>query len=220
MRDLRSVSLMSGGIDSPVATHMILRKGYDVAILNMNSGRFSGGDDSEKILSIASRLEELHPGRVALYRAMHEINLSSFEHSSNPKYTCLLCKRAMLMVADGFCERVGADLIVMGDSLGQVASQTLHNLAAVGHGLMHPVVRPLIGFDKLDIESIAKGIGTFDLSIKDAPSCMAAPRYPITRVEADRLEQEALKAGIRENVEKVLDGIVGIDIGKGRPSFK
>lgn len=209
---MRFVSLMSGGIDSPVATHMILQRGYDAAILNMHAGRFSEGDDSEKILSIARRLDELHPGKVTLYRAMHEINLSSFEHSSNPKYMCLLCKRAMLMVADRFCERVGADLIVMGDSLGQVASQTLHNLAAVGRGLKHPVVRPLIGFDKLEIESIAKDIGTFGISIKDAPACTAAPRYPITRAESDILDREAEKAGLKEGVEDTLDSIVGIKL--------
>jgi len=209
---LRFVSLMSGGIDSPTATHIMLGRGHEAFILNMDNDPFLGPEELRKVERLARRLAELHPGRVRLFRAPHGIDLAAFKDKSNLRYTCILCKRAMLRVADILCDRVGAEIIVMGDSMGQVASQTLYNMAAVSRGTRHPIVRPLIGFDKLDIEHISREAGLFEISIgKTEGGCLAVPRYPIISAESARLEQEAEKADLENTVKKVAEGIREID---------
>jgi len=209
---LRFVSLMSGGIDSPVATHLMLARGLEGTILHMDNGEFTGPDELEKVIEIARRLSELHPGQVRLVSAPHGIDLKAFAGYKNPRYMCILCKKAMLRVADGLCDRLGAEVIVMGDSIGQVASQTLANIAAVSLGIEHPIVRPLIGMDKVEIERTAKAIGTFHISIKRTAGCSAAPKYPVTRADPNRLEMASKEVGMDGTVSEVLRGIRDIDL--------
>lgn len=209
---MRFIGLISGGIDSPVAAHLMLDKGLEGILFNMDNSPFSGDDESEKVNEIAKRLSDLHPGRVRLMRAPHGLSLKSFSDNSNEKYMCILCKKAMIGLADRLCKRENADFIVLGDSLGQVASQTLPNLAAVSAGITHPIVRPLIGFDKLDIEKIGKEIGTFEISIRKTHGCTSAPRYPITYADNEKLLQEAEKGQLLEIMDDVQQGIVEVDL--------
>jgi thiamine biosynthesis protein ThiI len=205
---MRFVSLMSGGIDSPTATHLILKRGNEAFILNMDNDPFLGPEESKKVERLARKLAEIHPGKVMLFRAKHGINLSAFKAHSNLKYTCILCKRAMLRVADILCDRVDAEIIVMGDSMSQVASQTLYNMAAVSRGNRHPIVRPLIGMDKLDIEHISREEALFFISIgKTEGGCLAVPRFPIIAADLARHEEEAEKADL-ENVVKTVAGTI------------
>ncbi|MEA3560138.1 MAG: hypothetical protein U9R75_12875 [Candidatus Thermoplasmatota archaeon] len=204
---MRFISLMSGGIDSPVSTYLMLKKGVEVLILNMDSRPLGGDDEAEKVNELWKHLEGMFPGKVGLIRGKHGLLLSSFRDHANPKYTCVLCKRSMLKVADRLCDRYGAEGIIMGDSLGQVASQTLKNLAVVSQGVKHPILRPLIGFDKLDIEKIAKETGTFEISIRRTTGCLAAPKYPITKAELSRVEEESEKGMMEEVIEEVLSSI-------------
>lgn len=204
---MKYISLMSGGIDSPTATHLMLKRGADVSILNMDNRPFGGDDELEKVDEITRRLSKLHPGQVRLYRGKHGVNLGSFSEMSNPKYMCILCKKAMLMVADLLCTKLECDGIIMGDSMGQVASQTLPNMAAVSTGVTNPIIRPLIGLDKLDIEKIARESGTFEISIKRTVGCTAAPKHPITHAIIERLNEEAEKAHIQDTVKRVFDSV-------------
>jgi thiamine biosynthesis protein ThiI len=93
----------------------------------------------------------------------------------------------MLRTAQELAGRLGCGGIVMGDSLGQVASQTLKNLRYVSHGLSVPVVRPLIGYDKIEIEAIAKEIGTYDISIIRSDGCSVVPSKPITEADLKKM---------------------------------
>ncbi|RLF60843.1 MAG: tRNA 4-thiouridine(8) synthase ThiI [Thermoplasmata archaeon] len=210
--DMRFISLMSGGIDSPVASHLVLDRGFEVALLNMDNRPFGGDDELRKVEMIAEHLAELHPGRVTLLRGKHGMSLQSFHMHSNPKYMCILCKRAMLKVADMLCTMNGYDGIIMGDSMGQVASQTLPNMAAVSAGVEHPILRPLIGFDKLDIEAVAKRIGTFELSIISTSGCTAAPKHPITHALPERVGVEASKADLDGVAKRVALSVTQVDI--------
>jgi thiamine biosynthesis protein ThiI len=108
------------------------------------------------------------------------------------RYTCILCKRMMYRVAEAVAKEVGAKGIVTGESLGQVASQTLENLFVLDNIASMPVYRPLIGFDKVEVEKIAREIGTFELSIMPAEGCRAVPSKPTTRARMElvrRLEE-------------------------------
>jgi len=209
---MRYIALMSGGIDSPVATYLMLKTGAEVRILNMDNRPFGESDELEKVEELARRLKELFPDQIRLFRAPHGTFLSAFKEHSNPKYTCVLCKKGMLNLADLLCDRWDCQGIIMGDSMGQVASQTLPNMAAVSAGIRHHIVRPLIGFDKVDIEGIGKEIGTFDISIKRTTGCTATPRFPITKADAEQVAREAEKAGFDELLKKVADGVIEVDI--------
>jgi thiamine biosynthesis protein ThiI len=206
------ISLMSGGIDSPAATHMMLKKEAKVQILNMDNRPFGGDDELNKVDRIAQQLSKLHPGKVTLLRAKHGINLQSFFDHSNRKYMCILCKKAMLMVADIVCTERELDGIIMGDSMGQVASQTLPNMSAVSAGIKNHIIRPLIGLDKLDIEKIAKEAGTFDISIERTVGCTAAPKHPITHAVHKRLVEEAEKADYLQTIEEVAGSVHEISL--------
>ncbi len=209
---MRFVALMSGGIDSPVAAYLMLKKGAEIRILNMDNRPWGEVDEIEKVDEIAKRLHELFPGRVRLFRAPHGLSLSSFRDNCNVKYTCILCKKAMLNLADMMCDIWEADGIVMGDSLGQVASQTLPNLAAVSAGIRHHIIRPLIGLDKEDIEKIAKEIRTFDISIRRTTGCTATPKHPITHARSELLELEAMKGGLQSIKEEVASHILEVEL--------
>ncbi|MFW3145702.1 MAG: hypothetical protein ACMUIE_02695 [Thermoplasmatota archaeon] len=209
---MKLVSLMSGGIDSPVATYLMLRAGAEVIVLNMDTRPLGGDDELIKVEELVKKLHSHFPGKVKLLRAPHGLLLGSFREHSNPKYTCILCKRSMLSLADRLCDRYGAGGIIMGDSLGQVASQTLQNLAAVSAGIKHPIIRPLIGFDKLEIEKIGREIGTFEISIKQTMGCQAAPRFPIIKAELERLNEEAKKGRLGEVLEEVLKKVEEVPI--------
>ena len=105
-----------------------------------------------------------------------------------------MCKRMMHRVAKRFSEEHGCDAIALGDSLGQVASQTLKNIKAEQRELGFPVLRPLIGLDKNEIIEIAKEIGTFDISIIQSKGCFAVPAKPITEASTEKVakQQEAM----------------------------
>ncbi|MGA1872092.1 MAG: tRNA 4-thiouridine(8) synthase ThiI [Thermoplasmatota archaeon] len=209
---MRYIALMSGGIDSPVAAYHMLKAGAEVRVLNMDNRPFGEFDELEKVDELARRLKALFPGKVRMFRASHGIFLSAFREHSNPKYTCVLCKKAMLKLADHLCGVWDLKGIIMGDSLGQVASQTLPNLAAVSAGVGHPIIRPLIGMDKVDIEKVGKEIGTFDISIRRTTGCTATPKYPITRADAEALEIEARKAGLDDLLPRVAGTVAEIDL--------
>ena len=101
------------------------------------------------------------------------------------KYTCVLCKRQMYRVAEEVAREEGAKGIVTGESLGQVASQTTDNLFVIDQACSIPVYRPLIGMDKVEIEEIARKIGTYEASILPVKSCQAVPKKPITKAKLE-----------------------------------
>ena len=108
----------------------------------------------------------------------------------------------MLATAEKVAESLGAEGIIMGDSMGQVASQTLHNIKASSYGCGMPILRPLIGLDKLEIEAIAKDIGTYEISIGPEQSCLAVPSKPATMADPDKMMVMEAKLGIDELIER------------------
>ena len=105
------------------------------------------------------------------------------------KYTCIFCKRRMYRVATAYADTIGAKGIVTGESLGQVASQTLDNLVVLTDAAEIPIYRPLIGFDKEEIVVIAREIGTFEQSTSHASGCTAVPKGPSTKANLDTIRE-------------------------------
>ena len=191
---MKFVTLMSGGIDSPVAAYVMSKHG-EVVLLHMDNRPFSDDRSIQKVIKQAEQLRKATGQEIPLYIAEHGKTQTSIKEVCGP-YQCVMCKRMMMKVASEFSKSIGAAGIVMGDSLGQVASQTLKNIKAETTGLNFPVLRPLIGYDKLEIEAIGKNIGTYEISIEQEQGCSAVPSRPVTEAEPKRIEELESKMNI------------------------
>lgn len=184
----RVVCLLSSGIDSPVATWRMARRGA-VCIAVHFSGRPQAEPTSEYLVAdIASVLEKT--GCIArVYTAPIGDYQREIAAQAPPALRVILYRRLMLRVAEEIAEREGARALVTGESLGQVASQTLDNIAATDDAVSIPVLRPLIGTDKQEIVDQALELGTFEISSQDAQDCctLFMPRNPETHAKLDRV---------------------------------
>ena len=201
---MKAVSLMSGGIDSPVASYLMSRAGADVILLHMDNSPYSDDRARANVVAIAEQLDRYTGKHFPLYFAPHGPSQTAIREACDRNYQCVMCKRAMHRTAAEFAGIVGADAIVMGDSLGQVASQTLKNLRAEHQSLSVPIVRPLIGLDKTEIMEIARRIGTFDISTSPSTGCTIVPSKGTTAADPARIASFSLDldALAREAAEK------------------
>lgn len=193
----KAVVLLSDGIDSPVACHMALEQGYEVIAVTFDNYPFSSPVNVDLAKRLLMRLADDHDVIIKYYIVKHGKNLQrivdALSDRSKP-YTCVLCKRAMIKLANEIADMEGADVIVTGENLGQVASQTLDNMIVISKASKRHIVRPLLCMDKVEIEKIAKYIGTYEISTEKKSECHAVPRHPQTR--ADRLMVEELEKDI------------------------
>ena len=183
---MKLVALISGGIDSPVASYIMSKMGADVILLHMDNGIYAG-EDVDKVVKLSKRLEEVTGKKFPVYVLNHEVNQTMIKERCEHSYQCVMCKRTMQHVAREFAKKHGCSGIIMGDSLGQVASQTLRNIRTEGAELNFPIVRPLIGMDKNEIIEIAKEIGTYEISIIQTGGCGVVPLKPITEARTDKV---------------------------------
>ena len=202
---MKVVCLISGGIDSPVAAYMMARKGAEVVLLHMDNRPYSDDAGVEKVYAIRERLESVIGEEISLLIAPHGRNQALTAGACRTGFQCVLCKRTMLRVAKGVGLRINALAIITGESLGQVASQTLQNLRAESYGLDFPVLRPLIGLDKLEIEAMAKRIGTYQISVSTPSVCKVVPKRPITMARIDRVLEEEKKLQYEEMISFAVD---------------
>lgn len=184
---MRFVALLSGGIDSPVAAYMMANVGADIILLHMDNGEYGDPVEIKKVRALARRLSELSGRDTPLYIANHSNSQHEIKAKCDSGYQCVMCKRVMHNVAKAFAVEHDCEGIVMGDSLGQVASQTLRNIKAEQSDIGFPIVRPLIGMDKEDIIDIAKRIGTFEISTMRTTGCKVVPLKPITEATTEKV---------------------------------
>lgn len=192
----KMVALISGGIDSPVAAWLMMKRGCEIIPLYLNNEPFSDETTRKRAMECIEVLQKWSPQKkLIVYEALHGDNLLAFLSSCDNRLNCVMCRRMMYRIASEVLKLEGAHGIITGSSLGQVASQTSQNMLAEMHGMEYPVYHPLIGLDKLEITDMARKIGTFEPSTKPATCCMAVPEYPST---AARLEEVA-------RAEKLID---------------
>jgi len=206
----RAVALLSDGIDSPVAVYLMLTKGVDVIALHMDNGP-QARNAMEKVKLLVDRLERVTGKKIKLFIAPHHPNHQMFVSRCSMKYHCVLCKRMMLKAAEMLAKREGADFILTGGSLGQVASQTLKNLRAEEEAVNLPVIRPLISMDKDDIVRIAREIGTYEISILPGTCCGMAPEHPVTRARLEEIYEEEEKLPLSSMMEAMGEGILPLE---------
>ncbi len=199
----KAVCLLSGGIDSPVAAWMMMKRGCIIYPLFAYFPR--GGEESDllRYIEVLKVLKHWSVGvKLRAYTYRHEHNLVEFRKAA-PKYTCILCRRMMYRVANELAKRINAKAIVTGENLAQVASQTLSNLQTIDEASELPVFRPLIGFDKIETEKIAREIGTYDKSCirirtgcLPRTGCWAKPSKPATKSNLQEIKEVEEKLNI------------------------
>lgn len=179
------VALVSGGIDSPVAAWMMMRRGCRIVPLFVAAEEILDDTVLARAKNVVGALRKYQPD--IRLRVVYDGYLAAAKKelgkNHQEKYTCIFCKRRMYRIAQEVAKEIGAKGIVTGESLGQVASQTLDNLAVLDDAAQLPVYRPLIGFDKTDTISLAREIGTYDLSVAKASGCKAVPKSPSTKAQ-------------------------------------
>jgi thiamine biosynthesis protein ThiI len=190
------VCLLSGGIDSPVACWLMMKRGCPIVPVYFDNSPFTDENTKERALAVAKKLFEWTIGFPhKIYIVPHGQNLSVFQEKCSRRLTCILCKRMMYRIAEQIAEKEKAQGIVTGESIGEQASQTLQNLYVLNDAARkYPVFRPLLGFDKTETEALAKKINTFETSIRRVKGCTAAPKKPATKakIEEVRKEEESL----------------------------
>jgi thiamine biosynthesis protein ThiI len=204
---MKFVSLISSGIDSPVATYLLSKKAEEIILLHTDNRPYTDDREIGKFVTLARHLQTLVPSKLTALIVPHGWTLKTYKTHCDAKFTCIICKRMMLRYAEAIAKQEHADAIVMGDSLGQVASQTLQNIKIIEEAVGMLVLRPLIGFDKDETVHIAKQIGTFDLSIAPAEECTAVPVKPSTHARVDQIRFEERKINVEELVRCTLEGI-------------
>jgi tRNA uracil 4-sulfurtransferase len=201
---MKFVSLISGGIDSPVATYLLSKNADEIILVHGDIKPFTDDREIEKLTLLIGYLKKIIKCPIKTYVVSHGIILSSFKKYCNNKFTCVFCKRTLLKYAEIIANKEGADAIIMGDSLGQVASQTLQNIKIVESAVNIPVLRPLIGLDKEDVVKIAKEIGTYELSILPTDGCNAVPSKPSTMAKFQTILGEENKIDIEKLIRKAV----------------
>lgn len=186
----RVLVLLSSGIDSPVASWLAMKRGCEITHLHLDAGKWAGTDvlaaaiDNHRKLSCWSpgfEIQMLVADSEPLYDAMRTLRIP-------PRFRCVICKRFMHRVAARLMAKEGAQALVTGENLGQVASQTLANLSVISEAVTVPVLRPLITYDKEETITLARKIGTFEARPGDL-ACRAVPRMPATKASSEEIRQ-------------------------------
>ncbi len=211
----RAVSLLSGGIDSPVASWMMAKRGLSLEMVHFFSYPYTSPEAKEKVLDLARIL--------APWVGRHMVHVVPFTHIQEEiRKNCpdelftIIMRRFMMRIAEQVARRVDAGALVTGESLGQVASQTTAAMACTGAVCSLPVFRPLIGMDKEEIIRIARRIGTLETSILPYEDCCTVftPKHPRTRPRLEDVEQAEAVLDVDALVAEAVEGIERVPIGR------
>lgn len=189
----KGVVMLSGGIDSPVCAYLAMKRGVKVEMVHFHSFPYTSERAKEKVVDLASVLARYSNAAIKLH-VIHFTDIQmAIRETCREEYTITMMRRFMYRIAERVAEGRDAKAIFTGESVGQVASQTLESMYAINEAINMPVLRPLCCFDKEEIIDIAQKIGTFDISIRPYEDCCTIflPDYPKIRpVLADCLEME------------------------------
>ena len=203
----RAVSLLSGGIDSPVASYMIAKRGVELEMIHFASPPYTSEQAREKVLQLA---RELVPwcGRLNVTIVPFAEIQEEIRRNCPEDHFTLIMRRFMMRLADALARDLNCRALVTGESLGQVASQTMDALAVSGDVTDLPVLRPVIGMDKEEIVRIARHIGTFETSILPYEDCCTVftPRHPKTRPHVEEVREMEQALDVEGLVRRAMEG--------------
>jgi thiamine biosynthesis protein ThiI len=214
----RVLLLLSGGIDSPVAGYLALKRGVELHAIHFHSYPFTSERAKQKVIDLAQILTR-YGGNIRLHIVpFTEIQTEINKHCYD-SYSITIMRRIMLRISEAVAKKHGALALVTGESLGQVASQTLESMNTINEVTNMPILRPVIGMDKQEIMTIAKRIGTYETSILPYEDCCTVflPKAPKTRPDKKVAAREEAKLDLERLVNEAVEGTEVIDLQPGEP---
>ena len=210
----KGLLLISGGIDSPVAGHMIAKRGMNVECIHFHSYPYTNLQARDKVIELARVLSQYTCGTklsiVSVTRIQEEIH-----KNCNGEYMVTLLRRFMMRIAERVALKSGAQCLITGESLGQVASQTIEGMTSSNSVIEKlPVLRPLCGFDKDEIIERSRAMGAFEISIQPYEDCCTVflPRHPVIKPTLEAVKEEEEKLDVEELISEALNSIEVINI--------
>lgn len=209
----KAMLLLSGGIDSPVAGYMVMKRGVAIEAVYFHSFPFTSDRAKEKVIDLC-RVLAGYCGKIRLHVVNFTDVLKELGEKAPNEFLTILMRRMMVRISQEIAKKVGAKALVTGESIGQVASQTMEALVATNEVAKLPVFRPLIGFDKVEIINLAKQIGTYDISIEPYADCCSVfvPEHPKTRPKLDDVHKAEELFDVDELLRMSLENIEVIDV--------
>lgn len=205
--------MLSGGIDSPVAAYMMARRGVGVQCVYYHSHPYTSERAKEKVKDLA-KIVSAYTGGIRLYVVpFTEIQMSIIEKCREDELTIIM-RRFMMRIACALSEKVGVQSVTTGESIGQVASQTMESLICSDDCSDRPVFRPLVTMDKIDIMDIAQEIGTYETSILPYEDCCTifVPKHPKTKPRLNEIRQSESALDVDKLVEDAIEGMEIFDL--------
>nr|WP_325184434.1 tRNA uracil 4-sulfurtransferase ThiI [uncultured Oscillibacter sp.] len=202
-----AVSLLSGGLDSPVSSWMMARRGVELEMVHFVSPPYTSRQAQDKVLELAQLLTAWC-GRMLVHIVPFTEIQEEIRRKCPEEYFTLIMRRFMMRLAEAVARRAGARALITGESLGQVASQTMMALATTDDVATMPVLRPLIGMDKVEIIRQAREIGTYETSILPYEDCCTVftPRHPATRPSLEEVRRAESALDVEGLVARALEG--------------
>ena len=211
----KAMLLLSGGIDSPVAGYMISKRGVGIEATYFHAPPYTSERAKQKVVDLA-RIVSRYSGSVKLHVVnFTDIQLYIYDQCPHDELTIIM-RRYMMRIAEHFAKKDGCLGLITGESIGQVASQTMQSLAATNDVCTVPVYRPVIGFDKQEIVDIAEKIGTYETSIQPFEDCCTifVAKHPVTKPNVDviRRSEEKLAEKIEQLVQEAIETVEVIEV--------
>lgn len=203
----KALLMLSGGIDSPVAGYLTMKRGVDIECIHYASPPYTNEMAREKVLDLVNVLKDYTHGSIKVHIVpFTDLQLSVYDHCDE-SYAMTVMRRMMYRIAEGVAKKNDCLAIVNGESIGQVASQTLESMNTINQVITTPVIRPVACMDKLEIIKIAENIGTYDISIRPFEDCCTifTPHNPATKPKAYKAEGYEAEWDFASEVQKCID---------------
>ncbi len=202
-----AVSLLSGGLDSPVSSWMMARRGVELEMVHFVSPPYTSQQAQDKVLELA-RLLTVWCGRLRIHIVPFTEIQEEIRRNCPEEFFTLIMRRFMMRISEAIAKRAGAKALITGESLGQVASQTMAALGVTEDVTTLPVLRPLIGMDKVEIIHMAQRIGTYETSILPYEDCCTVftPRHPATRPRLEEVQAAEAALDVEGLIARSLEG--------------
>ena len=213
----KGMVLLSGGIDSPVASWMMAKRGMMIEAVHFHSFPYTSERAREKVYDLVRILAE-YCGTIRV----HSVNILTIQQAIGEKCPesemTILTRRFMMKIAERMAEKTGCQVLITGESIGQVASQTVQGLVATDHAVGIPVMRPLIAMDKVDIMDLAQEIGTYETSIEPYEDCCTVflPKHPATKPKLERILESESLLDSEALIEEAMMTLETVSIGADR----
>lgn len=208
----KGLLLISGGIDSPVAGYLTAKRGMKLDCLHFHSFPYTGEAAKEKVIELTKKVGEYNGG-INLYVVSFTHIQEAIHENCPEEFMITLMRRFMMRIAERLAKKIGSQAIITGESLGQVASQTIESITSSNSVVTMPVLRPLIMFDKIDIIEISRKIDTYETSILPYEDCCTVflPKFPAIKPNLDKVIRAEQKLDVEGLINKAFENIEKIE---------